>query len=160
MRYIEIRNQIIIMNIGQQALKPLSIFGGALLMFTGIFHIFAELSYTKTVVCVYLSWFVLRIFSIIIWSGTLNHALVENYYSSIFPFLSNDVEKGIFMILISFLCFGGEFGLGGIISGMCLIIGGSGYLIFGLFGHPSDQSQSSPPKTDQSGYEPPDLISN
>lgn len=76
--------------------------------------------------------------------------------------MSNDTEKGFFIILISFLCFGGEFGLGGTISGILLLFGGSGYLIFGLFGHPSDQSQPSPspPKPDQSGYEPPDLISN
>ena len=43
------------MNLGQQALKLLCISGGALLMITGIAHLFTELEYTKTLVCIYLS---------------------------------------------------------------------------------------------------------
>ena len=76
--------------------------------------------------------------------------------------MSNDAEKGIFIVLISFLCFGREFGLGGTISGILLCFGGCGYIIFGLFGHPGDQSISATShfKPAQSGYEPPEIISN
>lgn len=36
-------------------LRPLMVLGGSLGLFSGIYHIFANLAYTKTVLCVYIS---------------------------------------------------------------------------------------------------------
>jgi len=43
------------MNSETYVLRPLMVVGGSLGFFSGIYHIFANLPYTKTVLCIYIS---------------------------------------------------------------------------------------------------------
>jgi hypothetical protein len=85
--------------------------------------------------------------------------LVTEHYSALFPFLKHNTEKGVFTLLVSFLCFGSEFGLFGTLSGITLLLSGAGHLAMGLFGFPQEQIIESSPKPSDMQYEPPDLIS-
>jgi len=78
---------------------------------------------------------------------------IQALFAPVFPFLTENLQKGIFLILLSFLFFGSELELSGILAGISLLLSGCGYLAYEL-------TYTPPPvnKAGSSNYEPPDIL--
>ncbi|OMJ87226.1 hypothetical protein SteCoe_11067 [Stentor coeruleus] len=134
-------------------LRPIKLIGGILSLLTGINNIFSSASYMSTLVCFYLCFF-----SFVIITNSISKTIIETYFSSLFPFLCKSFSEGVFLIIISSLCFGGEMEIMGKFSGVLLLITGCGLIILNL-------SQQKPNKKlpdlfANDGYIPPQPTNN
>jgi hypothetical protein len=76
------------------------------------------------------------------------------------PFLGNQLSKGVFLVMISSLCFGGEMGNIGSYAGIALLITGCGYIVLTLVQSPRKEFRTEKVFFEDSTYEPPQYPAN
>jgi hypothetical protein len=73
----------------------------------------------------------------------------------LFPFLTKELSKGVFLIILSLLCYGKEMGFIGIWSGVVLISSGISNIFIYLNTHRPKEFKAEPIFFEKTLYEPP-----
>lgn len=108
--------------------KAVTLVSGFCLFVLGFSTVFAQHTYTSSLVCFYL-----MLFSAIIILTEISPYILGNYLVGLFPFLDKPASRGVFYSLLGTFCFGDEMGSFGLMTGICVIIAGVLNILFSKF---------------------------